>query len=227
MRTVRKVRLIGPALVVTAATVAGIWLTVTGWQQRTLVQPVPGGLTAIGHVVDYKTHTYKGSSFAAVVQFEAEDGQSVLITAPSTVHRPVIGSAATVSYRLLDPWHGHDLSVPGWTWQWPFFTGVVIDLLVAALLGHAAVTLVRFRRARLTAGGNEAAAVAHRAATQVLRAGLAVQLVMLPVCAVILFYTVYENTGHVSTALVAVAILAASLGGLVWLRSSTRRRIRD
>ena len=224
MSTVRSVRFIGPMLVVAAALTAGVWLTAGGWHQRALVRPVPGGLTAVGHVVDYHTHRFRGESFAAVVQYQAADGQTVQITAPPTAHRPVIGAAATVSYRLLDPWHGHDLSVRAWTWQWPFFTGLLIDLLLAALIGHAVVTVVRVRRVKQAVGGAEAAAVAEQAATQVARAGTAFQVVLLPVCAVILFYTVYENTGRLSSALIAVAVLVVSLTGLLWLRSATRRR---
>jgi hypothetical protein len=226
-RTGRIVRLAGPVLILVAGLVAGVWLMLSGLHERSLVQPVPGGQTAIGHIVDYKVHSYEGRSYAAIVQYEAADGQAVTITAPWTAHKPVIGSAATVSYPLLDPWHGHDLSVPGWTWQWPFLTGILFNLLVAALFAHAAVNTVRFARAMRTEGGAAAAAIANRAMMQVLHAGRVFQIVALPGLAAIVFYTVYENTGRVSAGLIAVAILAAFVAALFWLRPATRRRPRE
>ena len=222
----RSPRLALPLLVVAAGLAAGVWITASGWHQRALVQPVHGGLTAVGHVVDYKTYRFKGSTYAAIVQYRAADGQSVQITGPYTANRPAIGSAVTVSYLLLDPWHGHDLSVRGWTWQWPFFSGVLLNVLVAAFLAHLVVTLVRFERAERTSGEAEAAALAERARTQVLHANSVFQVVMLAVLAALLIYTAYDSSGRFSTGLIATTVFAGSSTALVLVRGVARRLLR-
>ena len=146
MGTARRARLVLSLIVVLAACAAGIVLTVDGWQQRALVRPVAGGLSAEGHIVGYTVHRYKGSSYSAAVEYRAADGQVVRFTAPSSQHKPSIGSSVDVSYSALDPWHAHDLSMRGWTWQWPFFTGVAVDILLIALLTCTAVVTRRVRR---------------------------------------------------------------------------------
>ena len=112
MRIGVKARLALYLVVFSAFVVGGVLLAGRGWQDRALVRPVPNGLTAVGHVVGYKTSVYKGASYAAVVQYEAADGQVVRFTAPSTIHRPHIGATVKVSYLLLRPFQAHKAFLP-------------------------------------------------------------------------------------------------------------------
>lgn len=126
---------------------------VTAWHQRDDLQPIHGGTRTLGHVVAVKVHDGQSTTYQPTIEFRDSAGELVRFTSQYTSTKPLEGASAEVSYDPHDPHHAHDLSDAGATWQWPFFTGVVIGgfaILVAAVL---AGVLLRQRRATSAPAG--------------------------------------------------------------------------
>lgn len=118
----------------------GLWLAIAGWQQRSLRQPIPGGLGATGHIVGVNVNRDSLTNpYTAVVQFRDESGKLIQFTPPATSYRPEIGTSVAVSYSASHPEHAHDLSVHGTTWQWAFYAGVAVGLAGLLLVGLRAL----------------------------------------------------------------------------------------
>ena len=226
MRIGVKGRLALYLIVFSALLAGGVFLAVQGWQDRALVRPVPNGLTAVGHVVDYQTSVYKGASYAAVVQYETADGQAVRFTAPSTVHRPHIGAPVKVSYLLLRPFQAHDLSVPGWTWQWEFSAGLAVVAMMLTIGGLAVYLTAQVRRAEMEPTNPRPALTISHAAVAVHRSASILPLVLVPFVAAFVFYDAYSRTQRVGASLAwaaAFAVLAPLL--MPTVRRALRRRL--
>lgn len=223
MRIGVKGRLALYVIVFSAFLAVGAFLAVQGWQDRALVRPIPNGLTAVGHVVDYKTSVYKGASYAAVVQFEAADGQVVRFTAPSTIHRPQVGAAVEVSYLLLRPFQAHDLSVPGWTWQWEFFAGLGVVAIMLSMGSLAVYLTVRLRRSEMDPADPRPALAIRHVAVGVERTASVLPLVLVPFVAVLVFYGAFSRTQRIGE---SVACAGAFLVFALLLMPPVRRTLR-
>lgn len=125
----------------------GIWLVIGGWHGRSLTRPISGGVTTTGHVVKVVINQGKSTTYAAVVEFHTSKGVAERFQGQFGSNRPVIGSAATVSYSASDPTDAHDLTDNPDSWKWPFFTGVFVLVIGISVLAFVGTVLVRRRSA--------------------------------------------------------------------------------
>lgn len=103
----------------------GVFIVAAGLHQRSMAQPVHGGITTTGVVVSYRSD---GKAWLPTVAFRTSSGGRATFTAPETIDRPQLGAHVVVFYRPGDPVGAHDLSEPGNAWE----LSVILGLLLSA-----------------------------------------------------------------------------------------------
>jgi hypothetical protein len=121
-----------------------IVLIAGGLRHRALEQPISGGVTVSGTVIEeHVTEGAKGYAYGPVVAFTDTTGGRVVFTPPGRSRPAGIGSRVVVSYDPRDPAEAHDLSDKA-PWQWQLGTGVFI--LALSLVGIWLVVRVMLGR---------------------------------------------------------------------------------
>lgn len=123
-RWLRVVRWILATLGSTAVLGAAIGGIVISLHDRSQLQPIAGGVQATGRVVDVAVDNGRGTSYAPIVEFTDQAGQTVRFQAPYSDDEPAIATPATVSYDPRNPDHAHDLSETGVFWQGPLIVTI-------------------------------------------------------------------------------------------------------
>lgn len=131
-----------PVAACAAVATMAVWLLVAGWHDRSLTKPEPGWTQTRGTVVGIYSHRVRGMVYAPVIAFTDPAGGRHVFRAPtSSDASPPVGSTVSVAYNPAKPADAHDLSATPASWEWPFYTG----LLLLVLCGAATVLGVRTR----------------------------------------------------------------------------------
>lgn len=125
-----------------------IWLVTGGLHDRTLTEPVPGGVETTGTVVRVITHEGRGTTYRAVLRFTDRDGTVHHFTGNSGDERPEVGETGSVSYDPRRPEAAHDLTFNHTAWKWPFWTGIVTTSFTAFTALGVGVVAFKFLRRR-------------------------------------------------------------------------------
>jgi hypothetical protein len=118
---------------------------------RSLLEPIPGGIQASGTVVGSQQSCNRGCAYTAVIRYTDRRGGVHTFTVPYQSDEPIIGSAVTVSYDPAAPADAHDISRSPSTYDLQLGTFIILTALgglTALGAGTVAVVAVARRRAR-------------------------------------------------------------------------------
>jgi len=133
-------------IAITSAFALPLLIEGLAWRSRT--QPIDGGVTTTGRVVEVFVDegARGGATYRAEVEYVDAAGGRHTITNKAGDQEPALNSAVQISYDPDDPTRAHDLTTGKGVWKWPFWTGVLLLVMAASALGGGLLALRHRKR---------------------------------------------------------------------------------